>query len=110
MAIEEDDIRRLDQLAKSLTALQKNYTDFASIKIQKDEVEHKSVSREAVESIISDAFPELQRGLQDLITNIKQTLPPEQRAGFDLAYQQHLPGYNKHIDAVVKEINLLFQD
>ena len=108
-ALQEGSAKDANDFARALSALQKSYLDLAEIKIMDDNMRHNTVSKELVETIITDTFGDLKKALNDLAINIKQTLPKEQRATFDLAWNKHLPNYARHIQGTVKKLNELFE-
>lgn len=72
-----------------------------------DEASGGMVSREQVEAVIQDAFPRLKNALNDLFLNVKQALPDDARADFDIAFNKALPNYSKHLAAAVEALNAI---
>lgn len=81
----------------------------AEIKRQYDTNSGNMINREAVEQIINDAFPMIKKALNDLFINVKQSLKPEERADFDIAFNKALPNYSKHLARAVEELNSLLK-
>lgn len=107
--IDNGNVKELKELSSSLTALHKSFLELGEIKRQHDQDIHHTVSRDVVETIIQGCFPELKKGLEEMFTRIKGELPEEQRAGFDISYQRHLPDYGKHLQKTVDKLNALLE-
>lgn len=51
----------------------------------------------------------IKKALNDLFINVKQSLKPEERADFDIAFNKALPNYSKHLQKAVEELNSLLK-
>ena len=85
--------------------LQGAYMGLAEIKRATDEQRHNTISREQVERILDDGLPAIKQALLDLFGKIKLSLKPEQRADYDIAYNNALPEYNRKLSEIVAELN-----
>lgn len=106
-ALQTDELSKIKSLSGALLDLQRAYSSTAELKRTMDANSGDVVSKEQVESIISDAFPTLKQGLNDLFTAVKMKLPTEQRAEFEIIYKECLPQYSRHLSGVVKKLNQL---